>query len=272
MKVITLNTGHADWGYDLESWSVRAVNLAASIKALDPDIVFLQEMFFIDYASADNKLKTYMASKGLPAADFDKLGLLIPHLSSYQHTASLIPSKDRKVPQPGLFWGLAILSKTSLTATQTIELSYSDFDRWPRILQIAQVSIEGKDCRLFNLHLAAESQTARHKTALEVAKQILNGDHQYAIAAGDLNETQATGPAMQFRVLMKESFEAAAKKIVTLDGNLVDKHSNAFRAFSDSRIDYIFTGNSFSIESSQYEYSIKIPFYSDHPMAIAELK
>lgn len=273
MKIASLNTGHADWGYDLTTWSIRAPEIANLILHADLDAVFLQEIFVIKYAEADQPLKDFLSYLKLPAQDFDKLSLLRNALpSGYFAESALIQSQDRGKAQPGLYWGLAMISRSQIMKHRKVDLTYTKFDRWPRQLQMASLAQNGREVSLFNVHLPAESIQARHRCALEVCREIIaNNVVATSICAGDFNDIPSVAPAMQFRTLLAESFDAAKVKAVVVDKTTLSTHSNAFRACADSRIDYIFAGSGLSFEAASYSYSTQEPYLSDHPFVAAEL-
>lgn len=273
MKIASLNTGHADWGYDLTTWAIRAPELAQLIQTMDLDVIFLQEIFLIKYSEADKQLKNYLSTLNLPEQNFDKLALLRKALpSEYFSESALIPSSDRGKIQPGLYWGLSVISRSRIEKNRKVELTCTKFDRWPRLLQISSVTQEGHEVTLFNVHLPVESIQSRQRCALEVCQEIrASSDVSISICAGDFNDIPTVAPAMQLRTLLIESFDAAKTKDVIVDKALLSPHSNLYRACVDSRIDYIFAGSGLSFESVSYSYGTREPYLSDHPLVAAEL-
>ena len=276
MKIACLNTGHAKWDYDLTTWIKRADNIAKLILDQDIDIILLQEIFLIKYEEADQPLKDFMSTLGLPASDYDKLDILLSKLSNlnkaYSSQPCLIESFDRGIKQAGLYWGLGVVSRLPVTENQMLRLKYTKFDRWPRVLQAVTIRYNDKSIPLYNIHLAAEHITARQRGTLETIKYIQQKDHNKAVWAGDFNDIPTASPAMQCRSIMNDAIDAALSKFLFCDEQEIVFESNLYRACFDGRIDYIFTGFQITVNSLKYLYTTREPFLADHPVIIADIE
>lgn len=275
LSIATINTGLADFAKDLKTWKDRACTLSRRIEELEVDIVVFQEIWQINWAEADAPFRSYLNSVGI-SGDYRKDELLIQNLGhDFELRSSVIKSVDRGKTQAGLYWGLAIASRFPLQQVEHQELSYTSFDRWPRIAQRSLVALTETDrvC-VGNIHLPAESHEARLRTSLESFDYFSRAICNKRVIAGDLNSTQKEGALQVFLTRFSDAWMTGKETDVLFGNSRATAASPLHRLASDGRIDYILTENIRGVRSATYDYrdGEDGQSMSDHPLVVAHFE
>jgi len=273
LRIASLNTGLADWAIDLSTWEVRAQKVANLVVDLRIDLLLLQEVWRINWAEADDPLRKYLTSLGI-TGDHNKDDILSAALgASFSMNSSLIPSSDQGRKQSGLYWGLGLASRYPIKHIEHQALSYTKFDRWPRIVQHAQIELPGgKNAATINVHLPAESQEARLRTGLETLAYSRSRNMPITCLGGDMNAFPQSGTPQIFLSEYSDCWSSANNRAVRYEADDAHAGSSLFRTVDEGRIDYIFAQRTAKVANSTYLYGDygSAPL-SDHPFVVVDI-
>ncbi|WP_041802088.1 endonuclease/exonuclease/phosphatase family protein [Rhodopseudomonas palustris] len=274
LRVGSLNTGLSVWKIDLQQWRLRAAQLSKLIGDLSLDVVLLQEIWRIKWDETTDEMKTFLTGLGL-SGDQNKDDVLAAALGSgFQVRSSLVPSFDRGRREPGLYWGLTIVSRFPIEQVEKKELSYSKFDRWPRIAQSGKIKLANGDSSIFvNVHLPAESHESRLGLGLETLSFSRSLGAPTLCIGGDMNAGPQAGPVQIFMTEYSDCWSSGSTRVVKFEGNESRAGSALYRTVAEGRIDYLLADKMARITSSTYLYGDygSAPL-SDHPFVIAEIE
>lgn len=274
MKIGTINVGLFDFIKDLASWKNRAKHLSKIVANEKIDILMLQEVYEIKWNEASDKLKNAMRSAELEEEDYNKFSILRECLpSDYNFALEKIQSIDRGIIQPGLYWGLAIVVKFPIILSEHFKLTYTKFDRWPRIVQSCELSMnKSESFGIINIHLPVETRRARLRGALEVINHISKKEKEIRFVGGDLNDSPYNGPIYILNSLFNDAWKVANLKNVFYGNQEVGNYDSIYRIVRENRIDYILSKKNIKVKSCKYYFDDLEPVtLSDHPLVIMEV-
>lgn len=162
--------------------------MVMSLKHLQPDMVFLQEVDFFAQRSFDiNQMKFLAEGLGLPyvayAVNWNKRYVPWPFWPLPEHFGRLVS-------------GQAVLSRYPILKQKTLlfpkpEDNYFWYNWFyiDRLLQEITVQVGKNEITAFNIHLEAFSTPARSYQLKTLTQRVLENSDKYKIVAGDFNLT-----------------------------------------------------------------------------------
>lgn len=250
LKVVTINIA----GVQFDWFEKRRDALVNELKALSPDVVFLQETTVIPHRNYDQSLDIGTGI-GLNSLAFTSYG----NLHEYES------------PRLG---GLAILSRWPFKQVQNRKLPPGMIDQYgARAALIGVIQVEGQDVLLGTTHLCfrAEESDVRLKQTEEFLKFIhLYQMCPFTVVGGDFNAI-IDEPAIQ---RVSDSYQDAFLSLHPDDEGITWSRENKLvrSVRSDRRIDYIFCSKNLGVEKAEVILNEEKPIFpSDHFGVMAEL-
>ena len=255
LRVVSLNTWKCDGNYPQRlNW------MADGLRALDPDIVFLQEAFEC-HSTGDDTADFLGRAQGLHVTQVWGREKLRHHFGEFRNSRS----------------NLAMLTRKRPVHLEALELVPCDGDQ-QRMVQIADLSISNLPMRLCNTHLthiaSPSGDTARMAQAEQLLRAAVPPDGGLAIFGGDLNARPQ---------------QVAIQKLADAPGILAPDNYNVLGTFHGQSVDdpveretldYIFVMSGQSAPATSYKRAWKAldtpigpdrMFPSDHAAVVADI-
>ncbi len=237
LKIITYNIEGMKPGTDAD---IRIVHIIAELKKLNPDIIALQEI---------NEKSDGSHNQGKMIADSLSAYFHIPYYfyQTYEHLAW--DNQFREL--------IGIISKYSVKESGHKQLSKGIFYR-----QVIWNYIETPlgMINLFATHLSFNSRIVRVKQVQEIKQYIAKIDDKYptiaTILAGDFNDVFDSEPIMILTNKQAVTFFIDSFAEV----NSVDSGNTVPASLPDSKIDYIFYGNTENIKTISSQIIMDKPY------------
>ncbi|HEV7624433.1 MAG TPA: endonuclease/exonuclease/phosphatase family protein [Amnibacterium sp.] len=161
MRITSLNLqGFADW-------EARMPRVAAYLQQAAPDVILFQEVVWLPEVS--------------PVTQVDLLGRALGY--PYRHESVTRLQRGRVVED--YREGLALLSRHPVPATEALVLHHEQGDPHQRIVQLADVDVDGITWPLMNVHLSVRDDFALHNLEEVLRMQEARGERR--ILGGDFN-------------------------------------------------------------------------------------
>ncbi|MDB5160470.1 MAG: hypothetical protein JWO99_733 [Candidatus Saccharibacteria bacterium] len=150
-----------------QNWRERAPLITDYIQAINPDIVFFQEVVYLPEESSLTQ----------PAELNKKLG--------YEYEQSVVSRLQTSDQYESYREGLSVLSRYPIIYSETLVLKQNEHDHLQRIVQLFNVNQNGQIAKYANVHFAENPEMAYEN--LEELLEILESRQERRVIVGDFN-------------------------------------------------------------------------------------
>jgi endonuclease/exonuclease/phosphatase family metal-dependent hydrolase len=148
-------------------WTARSPQIIEYLRGVDPDVILFQEVVYLPEISSFSPVEVLNRQLRFP------------------YRSEAITRLQRGRTHPVYREGLALLSRSPITATQTLALQHEEGDPHRRIVQFADVVGKDGEWPLANVHLSVRDDFALHN--LGEVLTVLRAKNERRILGGDFN-------------------------------------------------------------------------------------
>ena len=161
MRITSLNLqGFTDW-------EARMPRVVAYLRSMSPDVILFQEVVWLPEIA--------------PVTQLDLLSRELDYPFRHQSVTRL--QRGRVVAD--YREGLGLLSRHPVPSTEALVLHHEEGDPHQRIVQLADIDVDGTTWPLMNVHLSVRDDFALHH--LEEVLRLQESRHERRILGGDFN-------------------------------------------------------------------------------------
>jgi len=161
MRITSLNL------QGFNDWDARMPRVVAYLREMSPDVILFQEVVWLPEISPVTQLDLLAPELGYP----------------YRHQSVTRLQHGRVVAD--YREGLGLLSRHPVPSTEALVLHHEDGDPHQRIVQLADVEVDGTRWPLMNVHLSVRDDFALHH--LEEVLRMQDERQERRILGGDFN-------------------------------------------------------------------------------------
>lgn len=154
-----------------EQWEDRYPFILQYLSKINPDVVLFQETVFLPAVSPYNQAQ------------------LLNQTLKYPYQVSTVSRLQSSVAHPIYREGLALISKFPIASSDTLTLKKEAGDKHSRILQLADIMVNGTILKLGNVHFSVTDHIDYATPQLEETLAIMKARHEKRILMGDFNIT-----------------------------------------------------------------------------------